>query len=592
MVAPGLAQPRGDGLSLMGAPRLPVGFAQFPYVNPDAPKGGSVTLSTVGTFDSFNPFIVRGTAASGISQVWDTLMRANADEAETMYCHLCESVAVAADGGSVTFVLRPQARFNDGTPVTAEDVAWTFNTLRKDGRPTYSQYYGGVDHVTVDGERQVTFHFKPGANRELPMILGQLAVLPEHWWKGREFSRPLTDRPLGSGPYRVGAFEFGRHLVLERVADYWARDLPTAKGLANFGTIRTEYFRDATVALEAFKAGQVDFRSEQSSKDWATAYDFPAVASGLVKKEMLRHHLPTGMQGFAMNTRRPLFKDVRVRHALALAFDFEWENANLFYGAYTRTESYFSNSDLAASGIPQGAELALLEPFRAALPPGLFIEPFKLPMTDGRGNNRVELTAALVLLKEAGWHVHDRKLVNAEGQPFQFEILLSQAAFERVALPYVQWLGRLGITAHVRTVDPAQYQRQLDNYDYDMTVTVVPESESPGNEQVGFWTCGAAKQIGGDNLMGVCSPVVDALVARLVAAPDHTALLTAAHALDRVLLWGWYMVPHWHLQGVRVAYWDRFGRPSQPVRTGLAFDSWWIDPALSAATEAARRAGK
>ena len=423
------------------------------------------------------------------------------------------------------------------------------------------------------------------------MILGQLAVLPEHWWKGRDFSRPLTDPPLGSGPYEVGSFDFGRTLVMRRVPDYWARDLPTAKGLANFSEIRTEYFRDATVALEAFKAGQIDFRTEMSAKDWATAYDFPAVRKGLVKKELLRHHLPTGMQGFAMNTRRALFKDVRVRHALALAFDFEWENANLFYGAYTRTDSYFSNSDLASSGVPQGAELALLEPFRDRLPPELFTRPFKLPVTDGRGNNREELREALALLKQAGWHVRDRKLVDAEGHPFRFEILLSQAAFERVSLPYVQWLARLGIEARVRTVDPAQYQRLLDTYDYDMTVTVVPESDSPGNEQYGFWTCGAAKNIGGDNLMGVCDPVVDALVAKVVNAPDRPALLAATHALDRVLLWGWYVVPQWYLQGVRIAYWDRFGRPPQPVRTGLAFDSWWVDPVRAAATDAARRAG-
>lgn len=577
------AQPaRTDGLSLLGHLALPVGFSQFPYVNPEAPKGGTVTLGSVGTFDSFNPFIVRGSAASEVSRVWDTLMRANADEAEAMYCHLCESVAVAEDGRSVTFVLRPQARFNDGTPVTAEDVAWTFNTLREQGRPNYSQYYAGVDHVTVDSERQVTFHFKSAGNRELPMILGQLPVLPEHWWKGRDFSRPLTDSPVGSGPYRVGSFEFGRTLVMQRVPDYWGAELPTARGLANFDLIRTEYFRDATVALEAFKAGQIDFRTENSSKDWATAYDFPAVQKGLVKTQMLRHRLPTGMQGFAMNTRRALFQDVRVRHALALAFDFEWENANLFYGAYTRTESYFSNSDLASSGVPEGAELALLEPFRAKLPPALFTTPFKLPVTDGRGNNRTELRAALALLKQAGWEVRDRKLVDADGRPFQFEILLSQAAFERVALPYVQWLGRLGIEARVRTVDPAQYQRLLDSYDYDMTVTVVPESDSPGNEQSGFWTCGAAKLVGGDNLMGVCDPVVDALVEKLVKAPDRAALVAAAHALDRVLLWGWYVVPQWHLQGVRVAYWNKFGRPEQPVRTGLAFDSWWIDPVKAA----------
>lgn len=586
---PQAGQGRTDGLSLIGTPGLPVGFAHFPYVNPEAPKGGTVTLGEVGTFDSFNPFIVRGTAASQVSQVWDTLMRPDADEAETMYCHLCQSVQVAADGKSVTFTLRPQARFHDGTPVTAEDVAWTFNTLLKFGRPNYSQYYSDVERVSVDGERTVTFHFKRGLNRELPMILGQLAVLPKHWWKGRDFSKPLTDPPLGSGPYEVGSYEFGRTLTMRRVKDYWAAQLPTAVGRANFDAIRVEYFRDSTVALEAFKAGQIDFRTEMSSKDWATAYDFPAVQKGWVKKEMLRHRLPTGMQGFAMNTRRALFKDVRVRHALALAFDFEWENKNLFYGAYARTESYFSNSDLASSGIPEGAELKLLEPFRAELPPALFTTPFKLPVTDGRGDNRAELREALKLLREAGWRVHDRKLVDAEGRPFRFEILISQQAFERVVLPYKQWLARLGIEASVRTVDPAQYQHLLDNYDYDMTVTVVPESESPGNEQIGFWTCGAARQIGGDNLMGVCDPVVDALVQKVVQAPDRAALVAATHALDRVLLWGWYVVPQWHLQGVRVAYWDKFGRPDKKVRTGLAFDSWWIDP-VKAARLAAERA--
>jgi len=591
MAAPTLAATRTDAVALLGEPALPPGFDHFPYVNPDAPKGGTVTLGSVGTFDSFNPFIVRGTPAGEISRVYDTLLRANPDEPEAMYAHLASSVVVAPDGMSVTFTLRPEARFHDGSPVTAADVAWTFNTLRTQGRPVYGQYYADVDHVSVDSERQVTFHFKSSGNRELPMILGQLAVLPEHWWKGRDFSRPLTDPPLGSGPYEVGSFDFGRTLVMRRVPDYWARDLPTANGLANFSEIRTEYFRDATVALEAFKAGQIDFRTEMSAKDWATAYDFPAVRKGLVKKELLRHHLPTGMQGFAMNTRRALFKDVRVRHALALAFDFEWENANLFYGAYTRTDSYFSNSDLASSGVPQGAELALLEPFRDRLPPELFTRPFKLPVTDGRGNNREELREALALLKQAGWHVRDRKLVDAEGHPFRFEILLSQAAFERVSLPYVQWLARLGIEARVRTVDPAQYQRLLDTYDYDMTVTVVPESDSPGNEQYGFWTCGAAKNIGGDNLMGVCDPVGDALVAKVVNAPDRPALLAATHALDRVLLWGWYVVPQWYLQGVRIAYWDRFGRPPQPVRTGLAFDSWWVDPVRAAATDAARRAG-
>jgi microcin C transport system substrate-binding protein len=582
---------RTYGVSLLGEPSLPENFKNFPFVNPDAPKGGEVALSTVGTFDSFNPFIVRGTPASDVLRVWDTLMKANADEAETEYGLLAEVIELPADRMGVAFELRPEARFNDGTPVTAEDVAWTFRTLLEKGRPFYRQYYADVASVTVEGPRRVVFHFKSNTNRELPLILGQMAVLPKHWWAGREFDKPLTDPPLGSGPYRVGKFEFGRSLSMERVADVWSKDLPVMRGLVNLDIRRTEYFRDATVEMEAFKAGQVDFRVENVSKQWATAYDFPAVQKGLVKKEALSHKMPTGMQGFGMNTRRPIFKDVRVRHALAMAFDFEWANANLFYGAYTRTTSYFSNSDLASSGIPEGAELALLDKYRDQLPPDLFTKPFQLPVTDGSGNNREAMRGALALLEQAGWKVKDRKLVNAEGQPFSFEILLDQPAFERVALPYVQWLSRLGIEARVRTVDPAQFQRLSDTYDYDMVVVTIGESESPGNEQTGYWTCDSVKPEGGYNLMGVCSPVIDDLVRQILSAPDHKHLVTATRALDRVLLAGWYVVPHWHLQSVRVAYWDRFGRPGKPVRTGLSFDSWWLDPVRAAATDAARRNG-
>ncbi len=582
---------RTYGLSLLGKPSLPADFKFFPYVNPDAPKGGEVALSSVGTFDSFNPFIVRGTPASDVLRVWDTLLKANADEAETAYGLLANVVELPADGMGVAFELRPEARFNDGTPVTAEDVAWTFETLREKGRPFYRQYYADVASVTVEGPRRVVFHFKSSANRELPLILGQMAVLPKHWWAGRDFDKPLTDPPLGSGPYRIGSFEFGRTLSMERVPDVWSKDLPVMRGVSNFDTRRTEYFRDATVEMEAFKAGQVDFRVESVSKNWATAYNFPAVEKGLVKKEELPHRMPTGMQGYGMNTRRPLFKDVRVRHALAMAFDFEWENANLFYGAYTRTTSYFSNSDLASSGIPQGPELALLDKYREQLPPDLFTKPFQLPVTDGSGNNREALRGALALLEEAGWKVRDRKLVDADGHPFSFEILLDQPAFERVTLPYVQWLSRLGIEARVRTVDPAQFQRLGDAYDYDMIVVTIDESDSPGNEQTGYWTCGSVKPEGGYNLMGVCSPVVDDLVKQVLNAPDREHLVVATRALDRVLLDGWYVVPQWYLRSVRVAYWNRFGRPDKPVRTGVAFDSWWVDPARAAATDAARRGG-
>lgn len=585
------AQTPVHGLSLIGQLALPPDFKAFPYVNPDAPKGGEATLGSIGTFDSFHPFIVRGTPARDVARAFDTLMRVDADEADTNYCHLCQTVAIAADKRAVTFTLRPEARWHDGTPITAEDVAWTFDTLRRDGRPSYRQYYADVDHVTVDSPRVVTFHFKTDSNRELPLILGQLTVLPKHWWAGRDFTKPLSEPPLGSGPYRVESYEFGRTVVMARVRDYWAANLPTARGLDNLDRWRTEYFRDATVAMEAFKAGQIDLREENVAKEWATAYDFPAVQKGLVKKELLRHHLPSGMQGYAMNLRRKLFQDPRVREALTLVFDFEWANRNLFYGAYTRSTSYYNNSELAAEGIPQGDERALLEPFRAQLPDALFRQPFALPVTDGSGNNRAELRRALDLLKRAGWEVRERKLVNAAGENFSFEILLEDAIFERLALPYVQWLARLGIDARVRTVDSAQYQKLADAFDYDMTIAVTGGSDSPGNELAREWSCDAAKLEGSDNLIGVCDPVIEALIPQVIHAPDRAHLITATHALDRVLRWRWYMVPHYHLQYVRVAYWDRFGHPSQPVRTGFALNSWWIDPARAAITDAARRAG-
>jgi len=592
--APAWAQAptRSHAVSLIGPAALPPNFAHFPYANPNAPKGGEVALGAVGTFDSFSPHIVRGTAAGATLSIYDTLTRASADEAQTAYGHVAHTIETAADGRSVTFELRPEARFHDGTPMTADDVAWTFQTLVAHGRPHYRQYWGDVAAVEVESPHRITFRFKHAENRELPSILGQLEVLPKHWWAGRDFSRPLTEPPLGSGPYRIGRYEFGRTVELTRVPDYWAQNLGTARGLGNFDRRRTEYFRDPTVAMEAFKAGQTDFRQENTALVWATGYDFPAVRRGLVKKEEFRHRLPTGMQGYVMNTRREVFKDVRVRQALALMFDFEWANANLFHGAYTRTASYFSNSSLASSGLPQGAELALLERHRASLPAAVFTTPFTLPVTDGSGNpNRDVLRQALDLLRQAGWTVRDRKLVNAAGQQLRFEILLSNPAFERISLPYVQWLARLGIEARVRTVDPAQFQRLSDTYDYDMAVEVFGQSESPGNEQRGYWTCESARQEGGSNSAGVCDPAVDSLVETLITAPDRPTLEAATKALDRVLLHSWYVVPHWHVRTIRAAYWDRFARVDIPIRSGLVFDAWWIDPTRAEATDAARRAG-
>jgi microcin C transport system substrate-binding protein len=580
---------RTYGIALVGEPKLPAGFAHFPYANPDAPKGGEAVLAAVGSFDSFNPFILRGTSGP-VGDVWDTLTRASSDEPETGYAHLAHTMEVGGDHTYVAFELRPEARFHDGAPVTAEDVAWTFATLRDKGRPFFRQYYADVAGVTTEGPHRVVFHFKTAGNRELPEILGQLAVLPKHWWDGRDFTAPLTDPPLGSGPYKVARFEFGRTLVLERVADYWGADVPTAKGLHNFD-IRTEYFRDSAVALQAFKAGQVDFRHETSSKVWATEYEFPAVQKGLVKKRAFSRRLPTGMQCFVMNTRRKVFADSRVRHAMTYAFDFEWENKNLFFGLYTRTDSFFSDSDFASSGLPGAAELALLEPFRDKLPHEVFDSEFKLPVTDGSGNNRDGLKRALGLLREAGWDEQERKLVDASGTQMSFEILLDAPAYERITLPYVQWLQRLGIAVTVRTVDPAQYEHLTDAFDFDMTMNTFAESDSPGNEQSNFWTSESAKQEGSDNLAGVADPVVDALVAKIVSARARDELIVACRALDRVLLWSWYAVPHWHINSSWTAWWDRFGFDDVPIRAGVDFNAWWIEPALAAKTDAARASG-
>jgi len=581
---------RRHALSLLAPPALPPDFSAFPWVNPDAPKGGAIALTALGSYDSFNPFILRGTPAVGIGLIYDTLLAPNPDEASVEYANLAEYVELAADGLSVAFTLREGAHWHDGRPITAEDVAWTFGILREHGRPLFRAYYAGVAECLAESPRRVRFTFKNGDNRELALILGQISPLPRHWWEGRDFARPLLDPPLGSGAYRIDSFEAGRGVTYARVPEAWGRDLPTQRGQNNFDTIRYDYYRDSTVALEAFKAGRIDFRTENIARDWATAYDFPARSAGLVKLGELRHELPTGMQAFAMNLRKPMFQDRRVRQALGLVFDFEWMNANLFYGAYARTESYFSNSDFAARGLPQGAELALLEPFRAQLPPEVFTEEFHLPVTDGSGSNRDGTRAALRLLREAGWTIRERRLVGPQGQPFEFEILLNGPSFERVALPYVQALARIGMEARVRTVDPAQYQVRMDGFDYDMTVDVIPQSNSPGNEQRDFFTCATASQHGSQNIAGFCNPVVDALVDKIIAAPDLPTLTTTVRALDRVLLWNHFVIPQWHLRSFWIAYWDRFGRPAKNPRYGLGFpSSWWFDAAKDAALAEARR---
>ncbi len=591
--------------TVLGEPALPAGFPHFPYVNPTAPKGGEVALASVGTFDNFNPFILRGSAdghgisswvglagvGSGTSSghVWESLLTGSADEASTGYGHLAESIEVAADKTWTAFTLRPEAKFSDGTPVTAEDAAWTFRTLIEKGRPAYRIQYTDVKDVVVEGPRRMRFNFNTGRNRDLPLMVGGLPVLPKHFFETRDFSKPLTEAPVGSGPYRVSAFELGRSIVYSRDPKWWAANMPTGIGTNNFDRVRIEYFRDSTVAMEAFKAGKSDIRGENISKNWATAYDFPAVKTGLVLRRDFPHQLPQGMQGWAMNTRRAVFADPRVRQAIGLAFDFEWTNKNLFYSAYTRTGSYFTNTDNAAAGLPSPAERALLEPYRASLPMGLFDRPFALPVTDGSGTNRDQLKQALELLREAGWTVKDRKLVDANGRQLSFTILVYDPSFERIALPYVQSLLKLGLDAKVRSVDAAQYQRLTDDYDYDMILTSYGTSELPGNETRDYWSCASRDPKGGNNVSGICDKAIDALIEKIVAADAREPLRDAARALDRVLLWNWYMVPNWHGGAFHIAHWDRFSFPGKPMREGVNFDTWWVDEAKAARLAEARK---
>ena len=575
------------GLSLFGSLKYGPDFTHFDYADPGAPKGGSLSLPAIGTFDTLNPFVIKGVPADGLGRIFDTLTVPAEDEPGSQYGLVAEGIALAPDRLSVLYTIRKAARFHDGTPIAPGDVVWSFETLLAQGHPMYSAYYRDVSKVEAEGERGVRFRFKSAANRELPQILGEMPVLSKAYWSGRDFSKTTLDPPLGSGPYEIAKLDAGRSIVYRRVADYWGADLPVNKGRYNFDTIRFDYYRDATVALEAFKAGQYDLRVENSSKDWATGYDCPALRAGLIKKVMIPNGLPTGMQGFGFNLRRPIFQDPRVREALGYAFDFEWSNKNLFYGAYQRTRSYFDNSELAASGVPSGEEQKILDRFRGQIPDAVFTKEYNPPRYDGSGDIRSGLLDALKLLEAAGWTFKGRQLVNAKtGQPFEFEILLDNPQFERIVLPVVENLKRLGITARVRTVDTAQYERRMETFDYDMTVVLFPQSLSPGNEQREFWGSRAADQPGSRNLLGIKSPVIDALIEELVQAQDRASLVARTRALDRVLQYGYYVIPNFHLGFFRVAYWDKFGRPKVSPKYALGLDTWWVAPAAAQALAA------
>ncbi len=577
-------------IAMHGEPKYGPDFKYFDYVNPNAPKGGEVKLAAIGTFDNLNPYILKGVAAAGLGGLFETLLTNSDDEAFTEYGQLAESIEMPEDRSWVAFTLRKEARWHDGKPVTPEDVIFSLEILKTKGQPFFRFYFADVKKAEKTGPRTVKFTFSGGENRELPLIVGQMPVLPRHFWEGRQFEKTILEPPLGSGPYRIKAFEPGRSITYERVKDYWGAGLPVNKGRFNFDIIRYDYYRDTTVALEAFKGGEYHFRQENVSKDWATAYNSPAVRAKLIRKEEIRHQRPTGMQAFVFNTRKPLFRDPRVRRALAHAFDFEWTNKNLFFGQYTRTKSYFSNSELASTGLPGPDELEFLEPLRGRIPDEVFTRAYEPPATDGSGNIRGNLRQALRLLEDAGWVIEEGRLVDAEtGAPFTFEILLNQPTWERIALPFRRNLKRLGIDARVRTVDTAQYQRRTEDFDFDMIVDVFGQSLSPGNEQRDLWGSEAADRPGSRNTIGIRSDAIDTLIDLVIAAPDRESLTARTRALDRVLLWGHYVIPHWHIQSFRVAYWDRFGRPAITPKYNLGFDTWWIDSGKNVALVERRR---
>ena len=570
--------PPMHGIAMHGDLKYPPDFKYFDYVNPDAPKGGVLRMATIGGFDNLNPYITRGTAPAGIGMVFETLLTASADEAFSAYGLIAESIEVPKDRSWVAFTLRPEARWHDGQPITPEDVIFSLETLKAKGAPFYRFYYASVDKVEKIGSHRVLFTFVPGDNRELPLIIGQMPILPKHYWETRDFTKTTFTPPLGSGPYRLDTFESNRFVVYKRVEDYWGKDLPVNRGQYNFNTIRYDYYRDTTVALEALKAGEYDFRLENESKKWATGYDFPAVREGRVIVTTFPHRRTGGMQGFVYNLRRPIFQDPKVRQALAYAFNFEWTNQALFFDQYTRTKSYFPNSELTPTALPDPLELQSLEPLRDQIPPQVFTELYEPPAGDGSGYIRTNLEKAQALLKEAGWTLKGERLVNAQGQPFTFEILLEQPVWERITLPFAKNLRLLGIEASIRTIDSAQFKTRTDNFDYDMIVDVFPQSSSPGNEQQDFWGSAAADEPGSRNSIGIRNPAVDILAAQIVSAPDREALVARVRALDRVLLWNFYVIPHWYTAGDRIAYWDRFGMPDVIPSSGIQIFAWWIDP--------------
>ncbi|OGT82220.1 MAG: hypothetical protein A3H91_17825 [Gammaproteobacteria bacterium RIFCSPLOWO2_02_FULL_61_13] len=581
------------GLTLYGELKYAPDFTHFDYVNPDAPKGGTFTYAWGNSFDTLHPFIVVGTPPAFLTietVLYDRLMIRSGDEATSMYGLIAESVTYPDDFSWVEFKLRRGARWHDGKPITADDIIFSLGILKAQGSPQYRNDYAEVDRAETTESGGVRFRFKNAGSRSLAYSVASLPILPKHYWQGRDFSKPTVEPPLGSGPYRISKVDPGRAYTLERVRDYWAMDLPVNKGRWNFDFIQHDYYRDIAVSFEAFMAGKADLRWETLPAQWATGYDRPAVKDGRLIKEMLPFKGATFYAGFYFNQRRDKFADPKLREAIAHAFDFEWLNKTIFHGDYIRVRSHFNNTELANQGIPQGLELEILEPFRDQLDPRVFTQAWDPPKTDATEESlRGNLRRASQLLAAAGWTMKGGLLVDKAGKPLDFEIVLWDPFFERVAAPFVANLKRLGINARLRMVDTAEWFRRMETFDFDMTQGfTLPQSLSPGAEQREYWGSDAASQNGSRNWMGISSPVVDALIERVVLASSRDEKVAATRALDRVLCWGIYSIPHAYVRGIPVAYWNRFGRPRQEpewLRLIWLMNTWWIDPARDAALE-------
>ena len=573
-----------SALAMHGEPKYKPGFTHFDYVNPDAPKTGTLKLGWTGSFDSLNPFIVRGNPAMGLGSgyVYESLMARSWDEPFTLYGLIAETAEMPDDRSSVIFNLNPKAHWSDSEPITADDILFSYETLRDHGRPNHRTYYKKVKKAEKLSDRQVKFTFQHNPDgtidREMPLIMGLMPILPKHDWDGRTFDETTLRIPVGSGPYKLISVDPGRSLTYELDPDYWGKDVPAQRGLFNFARIRIDYYRDDSIALEAFKAGQYDFRREANATKWVTNYDAPAVKDGRIKLERFPHQRPEPVIGFVFNTRKPLFKDPVLREALGYAFDFGWINRNLFHGQYHRTESFFPNSELAAPKLPEGKEKEVLEKYKAQLPADIFTSPVTPPNTDGSEQSlRDSLRKAAEMLRDAGYTLKDDQLYAPHSEtPITFEVLLNDPADEKVALAWARDLKRLGIIANVHTVDSAQDQARLANFEFDVTTGKWINTLSPGNEQIFYWGSPAADQKGSRNYPGVKDPVVDALAGAIPAAHSREDLVANAHALDRVLMRGHYVVPFYYLGADQIAYWTAHLRhPETPPLYGVVLEAWW-----------------